>query len=138
VPSEQARGFIEEAIGCAEARFHRAAIVLAWAGAVSVLHHRIVANHMQRFNAEASRRDQHWRAAKTADDLSRLKEHDLLEILEAISVIGRNVKIELQGCLKLRNSCGHPNSLQVSEHRAAAHIETLVLNVFTVFSGDSA
>jgi hypothetical protein len=138
VTSQQARTFIEEAIGCAEARFHRAAIVLSWAGAVSVLHDHVVVNHLEAFNAEARRRDQKWRAARSADDLSRMKEHDLLDVLEAISVIVRNVKTELQGCLKLRNGCGHPSSLQVSEHRTAAHIETLVLNVFASFSNRAA
>ena len=57
-----------------------------------------------------------------------------MQVLAAISVIGKNVKDELEGCLKLRNGCGHPNSLQLADSRVAAHIETLVLNVFSVFA----
>src|SRR5262249_27285499 len=111
----------------------RAAIVLSWVGALAVLYDHVVAKHLSAFNGEALRRDTKWKAAKTADDLSRLKEYDFLQILAAISVIGNNVKTELEGCLTLRNGAGHPNSLRVAEHRVNSHIETLVLNVFARF-----
>jgi hypothetical protein len=133
IPSQLVCDFVDEAIGCAEAKFFRAAIVLSWAGAVRVLQEYVVTDHLDAFNAEATRRDSKWRPAKNADDLSRMKEYDFLQILEAISIIGKSVKSELEGCLKLRNGASHPSTLQVSEHRTAAHIETLVLNVFSVF-----
>jgi hypothetical protein len=46
----------------------------------------------------------------------------------------KNVKEELQNCLKLRNACGHPSSLKVGASRVAAHIEILIQNVFAQFS----
>jgi hypothetical protein len=134
ITSEPARIFVEEAIGCAEAKLYRAAIVFSWVGAISVLYEHVVASCLAAFNVEATRRDPRWRAANTSDDLSRMKEYDFLQVLEAISVIPKSVKAELEGCLKLRNGCGHPSSLQVSEYRTAAHIEILVLNVFFRFS----
>jgi hypothetical protein len=63
-----------------------------------------------------------------------MKEFDFLQVLEAVSVIGKSVKGELEACLKLRNGCGHPNSLQVSESKVAAHTETLMLNVLAIFA----
>ena len=60
-------------------------------------------------------------------------EYDFLQILENRSIIGKSVKAELEGCLKLRNGCGHPNSLHVAEHRVSSHIEILALNVFAKF-----
>ena len=51
-----------------------------------------------------------------------------------MSVIGKNTKTELLKALNLRNSCGHPNSLRISAHTAAAHLELLLLNVFDKFS----
>lgn len=101
---------------------------------MSVLYDHVVANHLSAFNMEATRRDAKWRTARTADDLAHMKEHDFLQVLEFISVIGKSVKGELESCLKLRNGCGHPNSLQIAENRVAGHIETLVLNVFSVFT----
>jgi hypothetical protein len=51
-----------------------------------------------------------------------MKEHDFLQVLEALSILGKNVKNELGDCLKLRNGCGNPNS-RIAESRCAAHIE---------------
>lgn len=90
-------------------------------------------SHLAAFNAEAVKRDPKWRTAKNADDLARMKEFDFLQILPAIGVLGKNVKDELEVCLKLRNGCGHPNSLVVGEHKASAHVETLIQNVFAKF-----
>jgi hypothetical protein len=125
--------FLIEAANCIAAGLRRAAVVLSWVGAVSVLQDEVIKNHLSAFNAEAVRRDKRWREAKTADDLGRMKEADFLNVLESLSIIGRNVKLELESCLKLRNGCGHPNSLKIGETRVAAHVETLAQNVFAVF-----
>jgi hypothetical protein len=108
--------------------------VLSWVGAVAVLYEEVWANHLAVFNAEAAKRFPKWTAAKNADDLSSMKESHFLQILHAISVIGKNTKDELEACLKLRNTCGHPNSHKIGEHRVASHIETLMLNVFSQFT----
>lgn len=129
----ETKRFLEEAIECFEHGLLRAAVVLSWVGAVSVLHKHVVSSHLSTFNTEAKRRDAKWKLAKNADDLGRMKEMDFLTMLEAISVIGKNVKQELEGCLRLRNSCGHPNSLQIGDARASAHVEILLLNVFQRF-----
>jgi hypothetical protein len=63
-----------------------------------------------------------------------MKEHDFLDVLETIGVMGKNVKQALQNqCLGMRNACGHPNSLKISENNVAAHLDTLVLNVYSKF-----
>jgi hypothetical protein len=112
--------FLNETITCLERGLKRAAVVLAWVGAISVL------QDVVKFKE--------WKDAKTIDDLSNMKDFSFLEILEAISLIGKSVKDELQNtCLKLRNGCGHPNSLEIGETRVAAHIEMLILNVFSKF-----
>lgn len=124
------RAFAEEAISCFEGRQFRAAIVLSWIGAVSVLQKYVTSNKLTEFNAEALKRNSKWKSAKSSDDLGLMKEDDFLDVLQAISVIGKNVKQELKKALTLRNGCGHPNSLKVAEHKVAAHIEDLILNVF--------
>ncbi len=127
------RSFVEESIKAFEAKLYRSAIVLSWVGAIAVLYDFVISNFLSVFNTEATQRDQKWRIAKTADDLARMKEHEFLQVMAAISVIGKNVKDELEVCLKLRNGCGHPNSLIVGEHKASAHIETLIQNVYSKF-----
>jgi hypothetical protein len=126
--------FVEEAVACFEAKLFRAAVVLSWVGALSLIYDRVIAKHLDAFNVEAVKRDAKWRKAKTADDLARMKDYDFLQIIEAISVIGKSVKAELEGCLKFRNGCGHPNSLQIGPSRVEAHIEVLLQNVFAVFA----
>jgi hypothetical protein len=134
IKNDEARAFVTEAIVCAEQSLFRAAVVLSWSGAVSTLQHEVMLNHLAAFNAEATRRDQKWKAAKTADDLGRMKEAAFLEVCEAISMYGKNVKQELELCLKLRNGCGHPNSLKIASNKVAAHLEVLALNVFSNFA----
>lgn len=133
ISSDATRAFVEESIKALEAKLYRSAIVLSWVGAVAVLYDNVVAAHLTAFNAEAKRRDPKWREAKNADGLARMGEYDFLQLSAALSIIGKNVKDELETCLKLRNGCGHPNSLEVGEHKAAAHIETLLQNVYAKF-----
>ncbi len=133
ITNPQTQAFIDEAIECLESDLLRAAVVLTWVGAVSLLYDEVVKNHLSAFNTEALRRDSKWKSAKNQDDLTRMKEADFLNVLEAISVIGKNVKQELEQCLKLRNGCGHPNSLKFGLRKVAAHIEILILNVFSKF-----
>jgi hypothetical protein len=103
---------------------------MSWLAAVNILHKEVVANHLSAFNAEARRIDSRWRDARNTDDLGRMGEAELLDRIAAISVIGKNVKEELQKALKLRNGCGHPNSLRISANMTASHLELLLLNVF--------
>ena len=124
---------MEEAVLCLENALYRAAIVLSWVGAVSVLQQHVARLRLQDFNREAHRRFKKWKPARLADDLGRTREADFLLILESISVVGKSVKQELEAALKLRNGCGHPNSLQVGEAKAAAHVESLILNVYVKF-----
>lgn len=131
--NDDAREFLTEAIVCAEQSLFRAAVVLSWVGAVALLQDEAVAKHLTAFNAEASKRDPKWKAAKNSDDLGKLKEAAFIEIARSVGMIGKNVKQELEVCLKLRNGCGHPNSLKVGPNKVAAHLETLALNVFAVF-----
>lgn len=133
IASADVAAFIEESIGSVEALHYRAAVVLTWVGAVALLYDHVVAHHLAAFNAEAQRRDAKWKPARTADDLARMKEHEFLQILESLSVVGKSVKNELESCLKLRNACGHPNSFKLAEHRVNSHVETLVLNVYIPF-----
>jgi hypothetical protein len=135
IASEEAKTFIKEAISCFENGQFRAAVVFSWVGAVSVLQTHVVTNALRAFNAEARRRDPKWKDARNTDELGRMREHEFLDVLEAIGSIGKNVKQTLQTqCLSLRNACGHPNSLKISENNVAAHLDTLVLNVYSTFS----
>lgn len=133
ITEPQTRDFVEEAIKCHEAELYRSAIVMSWLGAVDVLQKHVHQNHLATFNAEAKRVNVKWKPAKSQDDIGKMGESDFLDRIEALSIIGKNVKAQLKACLDLRNGCGHPNSLKVSVNKSAAHIETLLQNVFEKF-----
>ncbi|WP_440982948.1 hypothetical protein [Shinella sumterensis] len=131
----QTKAFVEEAIRCHEAGLYRSAVVMSWLGAMAILHHEVQVNHLAAFNAEASRVfGSKWKTAVSTDDLGLMKERDFLDRIEAISIIGKNVKAELKTCLDRRNGCGHPNSFKISTNQSAAHLEILLLNVFEKFT----
>lgn len=134
----ETQAFVEEAIVCFEARQYRAAVVLSWVGAVSLLYDYVIQHDLAGFNKEAMARSAGskypWVAAKTADDLARMKESEFLVVLEKRSIVGKSVRKQLENCLDLRNGCGHPNSLKLAEHVVSGHIELLILNVFAVFT----
>ena len=125
--------FVEEAVQCYELEFYRSAVVMSWLAAMHVLKNEIHNKHLAAFNAEAKRVDAKWKDATTTDELGLMKERNFLDRIAAISVIGKNVKVELQACLDRRNSCGHPNSLKVGPNAVANHLEILLLNVFQRF-----
>lgn len=133
IKDDNTYSFIEEAIKCYEAGFCRSAVIMSWVGSVSVLHSHVHAMRLQEFNVEAKRVNSKWKEAKAVGDLSRMKEGDFLDRIEAIGIIDQNVKKELKHCLDLRNSCGHPNALQIRTNTVAHHIEMLLLNVFKKF-----
>ena len=133
IKDEKTRSFVEEAIKCYEFGLYRSAVVMSWIGAMAILYDHIYTNHLKVFNAEAERVNSKWKAAKTTDDLSAMKEADFLDRVAALSIIGKSVKEELKNCLKLRNGCSHPNSLEISANKVASHIEVLLLNVFKKF-----
>jgi hypothetical protein len=124
------RAFVEEAISAIEFKLFRSAVVLSWVGAVSVLYQTVVSSHLTAFNQEATKRFPKWKPATNEDDLTRMKEYDFLQVIHGIALVGKNTKDELEGCLKLRNTCGHPNSYKLGEHRVTSHVEILILNVF--------
>ena len=129
--------FVEEAIAAYEGGLYRSSVVLSWVGSVSLLYDHVMKTSLVDFNAEAKRRDVKWRDAKIKDDLARMKEADFLDIIGSppLSIIGKNMKEELKNnCLKLRNACGHPSSLQIGENKASAHLEVLILNIFSKFA----
>lgn len=134
IKNNDTREFVEEAIKCLEHNLYRSAVVMSWAGAISILYDFVLTNRLTEFNNEAKRRKADWKTAVTKDDLASMKESDFLDILATLSIIGKNVKEHLKNnALNLRNSCGHPSSLKLGNHVVEAHIEFLIFNVYEKF-----
>ena len=130
LPDLRTQTFVREAVTCHEHGLYRAAVIMSWIGAVSMLQGHVFDRHLGRFNEVAFEKERKWSQAKTTDDLSRLGESRFLDRLTDISVISSDVKKELGRCLDRRNSCSHPNSYVIGEQTSAHHLEVLINNVF--------
>lgn len=130
IKSTYVQEFVIEAINALEYDLLKSAVVFSWIGAISVLYEHIINNRLADFNTEAKRRFPKWKSATNIDGLTRMKEYDFLQVLESLPVFGKNTKNELEQCLKLRNSCGHPSTLKIGGNRVSAHLEILILNVY--------
>jgi hypothetical protein len=131
ITNAERKRFLDEAIGCLDANYHRAAIVLAWVGAAHIIQEHIVAHHLSAFNAAGdSRFQKKFKPIKAITDFGALKEEDMLQICQDASIFSKAEKQELHERLGLRNRCGHPNPLIVEEHVAASHLATLLKNVY--------
>jgi hypothetical protein len=133
VKNPETAEFVGEAIRCYEMGLFRSSVVMSWLAAVYVLQRHVIAKKVSEFNADARRIDSKWKDVKTTDDLGRVKESKFLEALPRINVLGKNAKDALQQCLDRRNACGHPNSFKIGPNAVAAHVETLLQNVFEKF-----
>lgn len=134
ISNQTTKAFVEEAIKCHEGELYRSAIVMSWLAAVDVLHKHVASSKLTEFNMAAKAANAKWKNATNADGLGRMGEEDFLNRCAAIGVLGKNAKEELLKCLKLRNGCGHPNSLRVGPNVVTAHLEMLLLNVFESFT----
>ena len=133
VTDEDIRQYLTETVRCYELGLLRSAVVMAWVAAIYILQMHILNHHLAAFNDEAARLDNRWKVAKSTDDIGRMKEADFLDRIVSVGVIGKNVKAALKECLDRRNACGHPNSYKIGPNIVSAHIETLILNVFSKF-----
>jgi hypothetical protein len=120
------RRFIEEALLSFDARAYRAAIVLSWVGAAYIIKKHIAKNHLSAFNAAGVARFKN-----KFSSLDELAEAKMLQVCQDAGIFDKAQKQELGERLDLRNRCGHPNAVNVAEHVVAAHIESLLLNVYS-------
>lgn len=127
---ELVQSFVSEAVGCLRVGHLRAAVVLSWVGAIGVLQHHVVRNHLEKFNADAKAIGFIKREAHTVSDLSKIKESEFLDMAERIGVLSGAVKKELKSCLDRRNNCGHPNDYIITPAMTVAHVESLLVHVF--------
>jgi len=134
IKSEYVKDFVNEAIKSLEHNLLKSSVVFSWIGAISLLYEFVLKNRLADFNTEAKKRFPKWKNATNVDGLTRMKEYDFLQILESLSLFGKNTKNELEQCLKLRNSCGHPSTLKIGANRVSAHLEILILNVYEKFN----
>lgn len=120
------KDYLEEALGCAENGFNRAAAVLGWSSVIFRLHRVIEKEGFDKFNEASSRISalnygRFKRFNKTfrihdANDLNEVFDTDLLWVIEGMSLIDMNEHTRLRGCFDLRCQGAHPGNAPITDY----------------------
>jgi len=118
-----ARKYVEEAILALESGALRASAVFLWAGAMQTIREKCFAKGATVLLAELKRHSQKTATIRRLEDLTAVKDRDLLESTPGLGVFDGQQKKALVECLNLRNQCGHPSSYWPRKLRIKAFIE---------------
>jgi hypothetical protein len=138
IPDADQREYIEEAISCLSPvnNASRAAIVMAWAGAVYNLRKKIDrqgAAGYSEFSKHLLTNSRYKKPVVTFNDLEDVRDVDLLDVCEKMDIIkGQSVKIQLKHCLDLRNGVGHPSHVRPGPYKVRAFFEDIIKYVLAV------
>lgn len=117
--------YLTEAVGCFEAKFYRAAIVLAWATAYDTFRHWLFDRHIVKFNAISSI----WKKPVTIadiEDFESLTERVVIDTAKQAGIIKREAHKTLVALLDKRNSIAHPTGKLVTPTSADAYLEEII------------
>lgn len=134
IVDDDLREYMEEAVGCAQAGYMKAAIVLSWSAAIYALQDYVCRESLSAFNSCARGVLPKWKDARHPEDLGVMKERDFLDRLENVGIITGSVKKALIECLDRRNSCGHPTKVRFSSATVDHHVEIIAKNVIEPFT----
>jgi hypothetical protein len=117
--------YLREAIDCANAGFHRAAIVLGWCAAVDRMQKKVMASGFDKFNAastvmknQGSGKFKRWNkefVVTTLGELQQVFDSDLIHVLEGLSLLDSNQAQRLETCFQYRNHSAHPGQAPIGE-----------------------
>lgn len=132
IPSTNERVFLEETLRCYSVSAFRATIVMAWNLAFDHLQGWILADkiRMVDFNKSLSiKYPKKNLSVNNLDDISELKEFEIIETCHHAKIISKNVSEILKEKLKKRNAAAHPSSVIITQAQADDVITDLVNNV---------
>ncbi len=130
VKDEDERDYLSEAIQCLTARSLRAGIIFAWCAAVQNVRKKCIVHTPDSINSILKRHNPKSPDIKNIDDFVRINDSLLLLLATDLGVLDKNQKDILEGCLDLRNKCGHPSKYRPRLLKAASFVEDLLTIIF--------
>jgi hypothetical protein len=127
------KDYLQEAVGCFEGGFRRAAIVFGWSAAYSLFRQWLFDKHLAALNAAMAK----WQKPQTISVLADFEEHKedtVIVTAKAAGVISKEQHKTLKKLLDERNSFAHPTLKKASESQAEAFLESILneaVNVYT-------
>lgn len=134
--------FLEEAIGCAQNGFKRAAIVLGWAAAVNRFHLYVkdigldaFTQAVEAMNRASTGRYKNFKGNSNLVDFTDLQvafgDRNLLRVLEYLNRIDYSQFERLDIALRMRNTSAHPGQAQVTDQDVRTFFSNIDAHVFS-------
>jgi hypothetical protein len=125
IASPEESDYLREAVACARAGFHRAAVVLGWSAAIDRIHRKIEAAGFAQFNVTSAQmasqktgRFKRFNQVHNVNSLSELREvldTVILWIVEGMGLIDSNQHTRLRGCFEMRCQGAHPGDAPITQ-----------------------
>jgi hypothetical protein len=125
VSDEAGREYVDEAIECLEAGARRAAVVFLWSGAVATIREAVWGQGVQAIETALQHHNPKARFKKK-NDFDHVKDADLLQVAQDLSLYDKSQKRHLGDALALRNDCGHPVKYKPGQRKVESFIEDVV------------
>lgn len=130
IPDLAEREYLEEALTCFKHKAFRAAIVMAWNLAFDHLCQLILKKYLTAFNAQLAKSYPKESIIITKrDDLTELKESQVLQVCRSANIITGSVYKVLKEKLDRRNVAAHPSGVAIFDTTAEEFIRDLIENV---------
>ncbi len=130
VKDTQERSFLDEAIRCYRVESYRATIVMVWVLTIDHLQKYTFDNRLIDFNnAIAAHSDKKMKTIISYEDFSEFKESRVIELMRSANIISNDIRKILDEKLGIRNSAGHPSTIQLSGHKTTEFMLDLIENI---------
>lgn len=132
VPDKDVADYLQEALKCLQVNALRATVVFVWSAVTREIRERVFASGASVVDAAIARHDKSPKRKTISkdDDLTFVKEKLLIQIATDLGVFDSNEKGILEGCLDLRNKCGHPGKYNPGPKKVSSFIEDVIGIVF--------
>lgn len=132
--------YLTDAIGCAEASFYKASIVLGWCAAIDRIQKKILSIGFRDFNTastkvknQTSGKFKQWKKEFSITTLSELQtvfDTDLIIVLEGMELLESNQAQRLRTCFEYRNHSAHPGEAPIERAHIISFFTDLTKIIF--------
>lgn len=125
------RAYLEESIVCFKHGAFRASVVMTWNLAFDHVCQYILKQKRDEFNTQLIKSFPKSKPSSisTRDDLTTLKESEVLQVAKSSNIISGNVYKVLKEKLDRRNIAAHPSGIKITQLTAEEYITDLIENV---------
>jgi hypothetical protein len=126
LPNAEESEYLQEALGCAQNGFLKAAAVMGWCAAIDRIHRKIEQTGFAKFNTVSAQmagqtkgRYKRFNQSQSVSSLGELREvfdTTILWIIEGMNLVDPNQHTRLSGCFEMRCQCAHPGEAPITEY----------------------